>query len=92
MHKYILAPIIGFNKAEAFTLIEKFDTTCWHSDMIKVGSRKLEVVNLPNRVIEWSAPAIVFAYKAGSLEKVKVGPILSEKIAKAGFAAKFAIN
>ncbi len=36
MHKYIFTPIIGFDKAEAFTLIKKFYGTCWHWNKIKV--------------------------------------------------------
>lgn len=34
--KHILAAIIGLYKAEAFTLIKKFDASCWHCDPLKV--------------------------------------------------------
>jgi hypothetical protein len=36
VHKYIVAAIIGFDKAEAFTLIEKFDASCRHCNKVKI--------------------------------------------------------
>lgn len=36
VYKHIFAAIIGFDKAEAFTLIKKFDGSCGHCDQLKV--------------------------------------------------------